>query len=186
MRHPVPKLLQRLLGPLPASRSRRYSCDLPSSCRTESPLRFQHSLGDSLIGAAPTEIPAHAFTHALWIAVGLTLFNQTNRPHDLARGTEAALQAVVGKKRLLYGMKAVTLRDAFDRKNVSAVMTDRKRQTGIHPASVDEDSACAALAAVTALFGPRQFEPLTKKIQERDPRVIEFYRSLHAVHGHDY
>jgi hypothetical protein len=104
------------------------SCDLPSACRTKSLLSLQHRLSDSLIGATPTEISAHAFTHPLRIVAGLSLFDQTDRTHDLARRTEPALQAIVRKKGLLHRVKSITPRHAFDRKDVSAIVTDRERK----------------------------------------------------------
>ena len=116
-------------------------------------------------------------------SLGLTLFDQTDRTHDLARRTEPALQAVVGKKGLLHWMKSVALRDAFDCADIGTVMTDRKRKARIDPAPVDDNGAGAALAAVTTLLGSCQFKVLAKKIQEGDPRVIELDRSLHAVHS---
>ena len=74
-------------------------------------------------------------------------------------------------------------RQAFDRKDVSAIVTDRKRKARIDPSSVDDDRAGAALAAVTALLGSCQMEAFAKKIQERYTRVIELDRSRDAVHG---
>jgi hypothetical protein len=93
------------------------------------------------------------------------------------------LQAIVGKKGLLHRMKSAALRDTFDRQDVSPVMTDCKRKARIDPPPVDDDSAGAALATVTALLGSCQFEALAKKIQKGDARVIELDRSLHAVHS---
>jgi hypothetical protein len=146
-------------------------------------LSFQHRLSDSLIGATPTEISAHAFTHALWIVADLIFLDQTDCTHDLARRTEPALQAIVGKKGLLHRMKPITPCHTFDREDVSAVVTDGKRKARIDPSPVDDDSAGAALAAVAALLGSGQFEAFAKKIQEGDPRVIERDRSLDAIHG---
>jgi hypothetical protein len=168
---------------LPASRSRRYSCGLPSARRTKSLLYFQHRLGDSFIGATPTEISAHAFTHALWTVAGLTLLDQTDRTHDLARRTEPTLQAIVGKKGLLHRMKSVALRDTLDRQDVSAVVTNCKRKARIDPSPVNDDSAGAALPPVAALLGSSQFETLAKKIQEGHPRVIKLDRPHDAVYS---
>ena len=136
-------------------------------------LRLQHRLGDSLIGAAAAEISAHAFAHALRIVAGLTFLDQTDRAHDLAGRAEPALQAVMGDKGLLHRMKPVALRHAFDREDVGAVVTDREREARIDPASVDDDRAGAALAAVAALLGSGQIQAFAKKIEERDPRVVQ-------------
>src|SRR5437588_588988 len=83
----------------------------------------QQRLGDSLIGAAPTEVSAHAFTYALGIAAGLSLVDQTDRTHDLPGRAEAALQAVVGEKGLLHRMQPITPRHTLDRQDVGAVVT---------------------------------------------------------------
>jgi hypothetical protein len=130
-------------------------------------LSLQHRLSDSLIGATPTEISAHAFTHVLWIVAGLSLLDQTDRAHNLARRTESALQAIVGKKRLLHRMKSITLCHTFDRKDVSAVVADRKRKARIDPSSLDDDRAGAALPPVAALLRSGQMKAFAKKIQER-------------------
>src|SRR4029077_9212139 len=132
---------------------------------------------------AATEISAHAFPHALGLVAGLSLLDQTDGAHDLAGRTEAALQAVVSKKRLLHRMQAIPARHAFDREDVGAVVADRERQAGIEPASIDDDRAGAALPAVAALLGTGQMKALAKQVEQRDPGVIERDRPLHAVHS---
>ena len=62
-------------------------------------------------------------------------------------------------------------------------MTDRKREARIDPSSVDDDRASAALAAVTALLGSRQFQAFAEQVQEGDTGVIELDRSPDAVHS---
>src|SRR3981081_709395 len=101
------------------------SCDLPSACRIKSLLSVQHRGGDSLIGAAATEISAHAFTHALGIVAGLGLLDQAD----------------LGEQLLLHMLKAIALCAAFDRQDGGAVETDRKRKARIDPSSVDNDRA---------------------------------------------
>jgi hypothetical protein len=146
-------------------------------------LSLQYRRSDSLIGATATEISAHAFTHALGIVAGLTLLDQTDRTHDLARGTEPALQAIVSKKRHLQRMKPIAACHTFDREDVSAAVTDRKRKARIDPSSLDDDRASAALPPVAALLRSGQMKVFAQKIQERESRVIELDRSLYAVHS---
>jgi hypothetical protein len=146
-------------------------------------LSLQYRRSDSLIGATATEISAHAFTHALGIVAGLTLLDQTDRAHDLAWGTEPALQAIVGKKRLLQRMKPIAVCHTFDREDVSAVVTDRKRKARIDPPSLNDDRAGAALPPVAALLRSGQMKVFAQKIQKRESRVIELDRSLYAVHS---
>ena len=146
-------------------------------------MSLQYRRSDSLIGATPTEISAHAFAHALWVVAGLTLLYQTDRTHDLAGRTEPALQAIVGKKRLLQRMKPIAACHTFDREDVSAVVTDRKRKARIDPSSLDDDRAGAALPPVAALLRSGQIKVFAQKIQKRESRVIELDRSLYAVHS---
>jgi len=75
---------------------------LPFGSRTKGLLCFQHCLRDSLIGAAPAEISAHALAHALGVVAGVTLGKQADGAHDLAGRTEPALQTIVGQKGLLH------------------------------------------------------------------------------------
>src|SRR4029077_19511292 len=125
---------------------------LPSACRTKCLLSLQHCRSESLTGATATQVSAHSITHPLWVVAGLTLLDQTDRAHDLAGGTEPALQAIVGKKRLLQRMKPIAACHTFDREDVSAVVTDRKRKARIDPSSLDDDRAGAALPPVAALL----------------------------------
>src|ERR1700733_1765530 len=87
-------------------------------------LRVQHRVGDPGIGAASTEIAAHAFAHAFGIIAGLTFLDQADRTHDLAWRAEPALQAVMRDEGGLDGMENVTLRQALDREDIRAVVTD--------------------------------------------------------------
>jgi hypothetical protein len=89
----------------------------------------------------------------------------------------------MGKERRLHRMKPVTLRRTFDRKDVSAVVTDRKREARIDPAAIGDDRASAALSAVAALFGSCQMQVLAKKVQEGDARVIKLDGSRDTVYG---
>ena len=57
--------------------------------------------------------------------------------------------------------------------DVGAVVADRERQARIDPPAVDQDRAGAALAAVAALLGAGQVQPLAQEIEQRDARVVE-------------
>jgi hypothetical protein len=83
----------------------------------------------------------------------------------------------------LHRMKSITLCHTFDRKDVGAVVTDRKRKARIDPSSLDDDRAGAALPPIAALLRSGQMKVLAKKIQERESRVVELDRSLHAVYS---
>ena len=107
------------------------------------------------------------------IVAGLTFLDQADRAHDLARRAEPALEAVMRDERRLHRMQLVAARDALDREDVGAVVADRQRQARIDPSAVDQDRARAALAAVAALLGSGQVEPLAQEIEQRDARVVQ-------------
>jgi len=69
-------------------------------------------------------------------------------------------------------MKSLALPHAFNRQDVSAVVTDRKRKARIDPPSVEDNGACAALASVATLLCSCQFEAFAEKVQKRDTRII--------------
>ena len=71
-------------------------------------MRLEDRFGDSRVGATAAEISAHAFAHAFGIVAGLPS-SISPIHHDLS-GAEPALQAVVGNKGVLHGVKLVALR----------------------------------------------------------------------------
>ena len=145
-----------------------------ASC--EAFLRVQHRLGDPGIGAAPAEVSAHAFAHALRVIAGLPFPNQADRAHDLARRAEPALEAVMSDESGLHRMKLVAARDALDRQDIGAVVADRQSQARIDPSAVDQDRAGAALAAVASLLGSGQVQTLAQEIEQRDAGVVRVRR----------
>lgn len=89
----------------------------------------QHRRGDPGISAAPAEISAHALTDAFRIISGLPFLEQTDRAHNLARGTEPTLETVMGDEGCLDRMKFCSARDTFDREYIGTVVADSQRQT---------------------------------------------------------
>ena len=86
-------------------------------------------------------------------------------------------------ERRLHRMQFVAMRDALDGENLGAVMAHRQRQAGIDPPAVDQHRAGAALAAVAALFGAGQIQPLAQQVEQRDAGIVEFDAPPHAVDG---
>jgi hypothetical protein len=80
-------------------------------------------------------------------------------------------------------MQAVAVRHTFDREDVRAIVTDRKRKARIYPSAIDDDGASAALTAVAALLCSWQIEAFAKKIEKGHPRVIKLDSSGDAIHG---
>jgi hypothetical protein len=159
------------------------SCHLLSIEFGKASLCVEHRVGDADISAAPAEISAHAFTNALGIVAGLTLLDEADRAHDLARRAKPALKAVMRDEGGLDGVERVASRQAFDRQDVRAIMAEGKSNARIDSSAVDEDRARAALPAIAAFLGPRQVEAFAKEIEERNARVVKCDFPRHAVHG---
>ncbi len=70
--------------------------------------------------------------------------------------------------------------EAFDRSDPRPVGGDREREAAIRPPALQEHSASAALAVVTALLGAGQAELLAQDVQQRGARV-DRYAALLAV-----
>src|SRR5206468_2304075 len=116
--------------------------------------------GDARIGAAAAQVAAHGLADALGIVAGLGLADESDGAHDLARGAEAALEAVVLDEGGLHGVQLAIPRQALDGEHVGAVVADGERQAGVDAPAVDQHRAGPALAAVAALLGAGEVEPL--------------------------
>ena len=73
---------------------------------------------------------------------------------------EAALEAVVVDEGLLHGMQGALQRQALDGGDLGVVEGHGEGHAGIHPPPVHDHRAGAALAAVAALLGSGQVQPL--------------------------
>jgi hypothetical protein len=89
---------------------------------------------------------------------------------DLARGAVTALEGVVLDEGGLDGRQLSALRDAFDGRDLRALVHDRQGQAGIDAAAVDEDGAGAALATVAAFLGAGQAEYFTQGVEQGHAR----------------
>ena len=79
-------------------------------------------------------------------------------------------------------MQLFTFREPFDRGDLVAVVHDRERQAGIHPPTVHQHRAGAALAVVAALLGAGHVQVLAQRVEQRGARV-ERHRVILAVDG---
>ena len=154
----------------------------PSVCSASCFLGVENGFGDAGIGAAAAEVAAHAFADAIGIVAGLAFVDEADRAHDLARRAEAALEAVMGDEGGLHRMEQVALGETFDGDDLSAVEAGGERQARIDAPAVDQHRAGAALAAVAALLGAGEIEPLAQQVEQRYPRVLE--RDVPAVAVH--
>ena len=71
----------------------------------------------------------------------------------------------------LHRMQLVAIGEALDGQDVGAVKADRQRQAGIDAPAVDQHGAGAALAAVAALLGAGEVEPLAQQVEQGDARI---------------
>ena len=85
-------------------------------------------------------------------------FHHGDGGHNLARGTIAALKAIMFDECSLHGVKISRLTDAFDGGDFIAFVHGGKAETGIHAAAVDVDSASAALSVVAAFLRAGEIE----------------------------
>jgi hypothetical protein len=159
------------------------SCHLLSIEFGKASLCIEHRIGDADISAASAEISAHAFADALGVVACLAFLDQADCAHDLAWRAKPALKAVMCDEGGLDGVERVASRQALDRQEFRAVVTERESKARIDSSPVDEDRACAALPAIAAFLGPRQVETFAKEIEERDPWVVKGDFPRHAVHG---
>jgi hypothetical protein len=104
--------------------------------RSEAVLDIEHGFRDPRIGPAAAEISAHGFAYPLRVVARLPFIDQADRAHDLARGTEPALKAVMRDESGLYGMELAAIRNALDRENVSAVAAGGERKARIDPSPI--------------------------------------------------
>jgi len=125
---------------------------------------------DAGVGAATTDVAAHAFAH---IGVGRPagLLEQRDRGHDLAGRAIAALVAIVRDEGRLHGMQRPGLSDAFDRGDLVALVHYGEAQAGVHPHAVDMHGAGAALAVVAAFLRAGEQDDFTHAVQKRGARV---------------
>jgi hypothetical protein len=101
----------------------------------------------------------------------MALTDTAHSGHDLAGGTEAALERVLIDKRLLNRMKSAVRSQPLDGGDLPPVCAGGQHHAGIHAYTVQKDRARPALAPVAALLGAREPQMLTQKVEQACPRV---------------
>jgi hypothetical protein len=71
----------------------------------------------------------------------------------------------------LQRVELVTLRQAFDRRDLSPLDEGSKRKARFHALAIHQDSAYAALPEATALLRPRQMQVFAESIKQRGARI---------------
>ena len=136
---------------------------------------------DVLIGAAAADIAAHEFFH-LGVLRSAWFFQQRHRRHDLARCAITALIGVVRNERGLHRMQVFRLTNAFDRRDLVALMHRGKAKTRIHAPTIDVHRAGTALAMIASLLRSGQVQMFAETIEKSrariDPKII--FLSVHT------
>ena len=96
---------------------------------------------------------------------------QRDRAHDLAAGAIAALVSVVLHKGRLHGVQVTGLADAFDGRDLVALVHHREREAAVHAAAIDVDRAGAALPVIAALLGAGEMNALAQGVEQGGARV---------------
>ena len=84
-------------------------------------------------------------------------------------------------KSLLHRMQLAGLAQAFDGRDLVALVHDGEAEAAIHAAAVDVDRAGAALAVVAALLGAGELKAIAQGVEERGPRVQSTQHVLLAI-----
>ena len=92
--------------------------------------------------------------------------------HQLARGAEPALRAVVLDEPLLQRAQLVAVGQPLDRGHLPAVGPDRELAAGVDGGAVEPDRAGAALASVAADLGPCQTQVVAQNLGQC-PTVLD-------------
>src|ERR1700733_4653535 len=149
-------------------RARAYE----KACTSDLPERRgrRHRGSDLRVSRAAADVAAHPLADLL-IGRRMALTDAAHSGHDLAGGTEAALERVLVDKRLLDRMKPAVRGQPLDGSDLPPVCAGGQHHAGVHALTVQQDRAGPALAPVAALLGARQPEMLTQKVEQAGPRV---------------
>jgi hypothetical protein len=80
----------------------------------------------------------------------------------------------------LHRVQRAIAGEAFDGRDLLALLHDRERQAGVDPAAIGQDGAGAALPEITPLLGAGQPEMLAQRVEQSRAR-IQFQAVLGAV-----
>src|SRR4029079_5822259 len=126
----------------------------------------QRRLEDVRICAAAAEMAAHCAAHVIEIAVRIAL-DEMSAAHHHARCAEAALQGVVFDERLLYGMKLLTLRKPFDRRDLPIACIEGEGHATRDHFAVEPYGTGGARAAIAAYLRAGETELVAQHFHQR-------------------
>jgi len=87
-----------------------------------------------------------------------------------SRGAKSALKPVTFPEGFLKRMQIFSLRQPFDRHNISAVSLHRKHSAGLHCGIIQHHRARSANTGLAADVRARQSEDIAKKMNQEQPR----------------
>src|SRR2546428_1443787 len=153
--------------------------------RMSGPPRDAADRGDDVrVRAAPAEIAGHPLAD-LVVVPRLAFLEQGDRRKDLSRRAVAALERVLAQEGFLHRVQLSALDQPFDGGDAGALELRDQLQAGVHPLSVDDHGAGAALSHVASLLRTRETEVLPQRIQQDEPRLDLQPASL-TVHDQRY
>src|SRR5262249_27187066 len=124
---------------------------------------------DVLVAGAATEIPRDRLAN-LGRGGIRALAQETGQRHQEPGGAEAALQSVVLTKGFLERIERLTVGEAFDRLDVTAVHLDGEEQTRPQRGASEDDRARATHAVLAAEMRSGQLQIVAEEVGERLPR----------------
>ena len=71
----------------------------------------------------------------------------------------------------LHGVEIIGRAEPFDRGDFITLMLDREAKAGIDAFAIDDNGASSALAVVTPLFCPVEFQMLAQRVEQRGARI---------------
>jgi hypothetical protein len=69
---------------------------------------------------------------------------------------------------------------------MTGIRSKRESEARIDPSAVDQHRTRAALSTVATLLGAGQVKPFAKKIEQRDPWIVQRNVSRCTIHGQRY
>src|ERR1041385_2503845 len=131
---------------------------------------FHHRVEDFHVAGAAAEIAGESFAD-VGLGRGGVAFEEADGGEHHARRADAALRAAALDHRLLHGVEALAVGDAFDRGDPRALDLRDGDEATVDQLAVHDDGARAALALAAALLRPRKFQPLAQRVEQTRQRI---------------
>src|SRR5215470_3548461 len=143
--------------------------------------RRADGLDDVFVAGAAAEVRGNDIDQFLAVEVR-TFLQNTDREHQKARRTEAALQGVVPHERFLHRVQPFTLLQSFDGADAVTFRLHSEHQAGAYRFAIDENCAGAADAVLAADMRADLTAIVADNIDER-ATWLDGHRVVLAVDG---